>query len=154
MISEHLPNKRLGATAESLWYCGCLTLVNEVHDSTSLQRCLFSNLAFAICIVLETLSCLFWIDARYKHIMQTKLTRKDILHVVDNVLDVVMMRKAVENVDMLQAKSNIAPSIQARLRMKHTASYKDYLGRFVLLIDPLVLLRVEEHVKASRTRSI
>jgi hypothetical protein len=109
VISEHRPNKTLRSTSESIWYFGGPTLGNEVHGLTRrLRRYLSSNLVFTQCIVLETLSRLLGIDARCKHIMQTKLTRKDVFHIVNNVLNVIMKPKAMEYMDVLQAKPNIA----------------------------------------------
>jgi hypothetical protein len=56
---------------------------------------------------------------------------------VYNVFDVIMKREAVEYMNVLHAKTNIAPSIQSRFCMKHTTSHKIDASRSVVLADRL-----------------
>jgi hypothetical protein len=98
---------------------------------------LLSNLVFTQGIVLKTLDGLSLVHIRCEHVMQSELARENILHVVYNVLDIIMKREAVEYMNMLHAKTNIARSIQSRFCMKHTTSHKIDVSRPVVLADRL-----------------
>jgi hypothetical protein len=65
--------------------------------------------------------------------MQSELTRKNILHVVHNVVDVIVKWEAIEYMNMLHTKTNIARSIHSRFCMKHTTSHKIDVSRPVAL---------------------
>ena len=86
------------------------------------------DLLFSKGVVLERLDCFFWIDCGGEDVMQSELSRENILHNMDGAHGIVGVRKAIEDIyrdlangqtdtllfltDVAEAESDFSPSIQ------------------------------------------
>lgn len=133
MISEYFPNQRLRSSSKPSRQARPSMLSSNGLGRRDMEGRFCHNFVLTQCVVFEWLNRFFCVYYRCEDVVQAEVARKDIFHVMYNMIGVVVVRKTVEDMNMLHAKPNLAFGIQGRFSVQHAASYEDNPPRLVLL---------------------